>query len=63
MLLPCLVALAQLLFLSPSSDGQTCAEKQRETADIDCQFCPGCNVATVKTEGCNSMICVCGTYW
>lgn len=45
-------------------DGITCEEVQRRQMQDDAvQFCPGCNVATVKTEGCNSMMCVCGEEW
>jgi len=45
-------------------NGVTCEEVQRrQMLDDAIQFCPGCNVATLKTEGCNSMICICGEEW
>lgn len=44
-------------------EGQTCEERQREELDILCQFCPGCEVPTVRTEGCDHIICVCGEDW
>jgi len=45
-------------------EGVTCDEVQRrQMQDSTPQFCPGCGVATVKTEGCNSMICICGEEW
>lgn len=44
-------------------EGKTCLERQAEEAAIDAQSCPGCGVPTVKSEGCNSIICVCGTNW
>jgi len=31
--------------------------------DRDVQFCPHCGVATVKSEGCNDILCVCGRHW
>ncbi|CAM9380016.1 unnamed protein product [Phaeothamnion confervicola] len=44
--------------------GVTCAEVQaRELEGSGVQFCPGCNVATVKSEACNHMVCVCGEDW
>jgi len=44
-------------------EGKSCLERQAEEAVIDAQSCPGCGVPTVKSEGCNSIICVCGTSW
>lgn len=52
-------------------EGISCEEVQRrQIADINqdsesgsIQFCPGCTVATLKTEGCNHMICLCGEEW
>lgn len=43
--------------------GQSCAEVQREEMGSECQFCPGCGVATLRTEGCKEVLCVCGTVW
>ena len=34
----------------------TCAECAAEEIEIDAQFCPGCGVATVRSEGCSHMI-------
>lgn len=44
-------------------EGQTCEERQREELDIECQFCPECEVPTVRTEGCDHIVCVCGNDW
>lgn len=44
-------------------DGETCEERQREELDIFCQFCPECEVPTVRTEGCDHIVCVCGHEW
>jgi len=45
-------------------EGLKCEEVQRRQVPEDgVQFCPGCGVATVKTEGCNHMICLCGEDW
>lgn len=41
----------------------TCEERMREELEIHCQFCPTCEVPTVRTEGCDHIICVCGTDW
>lgn len=49
--------------ISEHHDGETCEEKQKGMCDVDAQFCPGCGVPTIRTEGCSSMICICGTYW
>jgi len=43
--------------------GQSCAEVQRAEMGTECQFCPGCGVATMRTEGCKEVLCVCGTVW
>jgi len=40
---------------------RTCEEVVR--LDVDVQFCPGCNVPTLRTEGCSSMVCLCGENW
>jgi hypothetical protein len=57
--------------VSGHHDGVSCEEVQRhqieginedgESGSI--QFCPACGVATLKTEGCNEMICLCGQDW
>jgi hypothetical protein len=49
--------------ISEHHEGETCEDKQRAMCDVDAQFCPSCGVATIRTEGCSSMICICGTYW
>jgi len=41
----------------------TCEERQREELDIHCQFCPECEVPTVRAEGCDHIACVCGADW
>merc|ERR1719359_81692 len=44
-------------------EGRTCEEVQREEVEVDCQFCPHCGIATLKTEGCDHMVCLCGGEW
>lgn len=44
-------------------DGQTCAERQKAEMNIEAQYCPACGVATVRSEGCSHIICVCGCNW
>jgi len=43
-------------------DHQTC-EEIAKFATVDVQFCPGCQVPTQRTEGCSSMVCLCGAQW
>jgi len=43
--------------------GMTCEEYQNETLEIGVQPCPGCGVQTERTEGCTSMMCLCGQEW
>jgi hypothetical protein len=31
--------------------------------ELDAQYCTGCGVPTVRTDGCTEMLCVCGTIW
>mmetsp|Transcript_56039 Transcript_56039/g.121168 ORF Transcript_56039/g.121168 Transcript_56039/m.121168 type:complete len:819 (+) Transcript_56039:55-2511(+) len=49
--------------VSSHHEDQTCEERQREELDIHCQFCPECEVPTVRTEGCDHIVCVCGADW
>ena len=42
---------------------ETCAEVQQKLMGTECQYCPGCGVATLRSEGCNEIFCVCGTTW
>jgi hypothetical protein len=42
---------------------QTCEEVQRGEMGASCQYCPGCNVPTLRSEGCNQILCVCGKNW
>lgn len=45
-------------------EGSSCAEILQEQLPEDgIQFCPSCGVATVRTEGCNHIICLCGENW
>jgi len=43
--------------------GTTCSQRQQEEMQIEAQFCPGCGVPTVRSEGCTHIVCVCGTEW
>ena len=43
--------------------GQSCAEVQQAEMGKECQYCPGCGVATLRTEGCKEVLCVCGAVW
>eukprot|EP00438_Fugacium_kawagutii_P031630 Skav216554 [mRNA] locus=scaffold1776:371671:373026:- [translate_table: standard] len=45
-------------------EGSSCEEILKEQLpEGDIQFCPSCGVATVRTEGCNHIICLCGENW
>ena len=44
-------------------EGRTCEEVQREESGAECQYCPGCNVPTLRSEGCSEIMCVCGEVW
>lgn len=43
--------------------GMTCEERQASELSIEAQYCPGCGVPTVKSEGCDHIVCVCGASW
>jgi len=43
--------------------GSTCEQILMSQAAIEVQFCPGCGVPTQRTEGCQSMVCLCGEHW
>merc|ERR1712228_841662 len=43
--------------------GQSCEERQASELAIEAQYCPGCGVPTVRSEGCSSISCVCGASW
>lgn len=43
--------------------GQSCTEVQQAEMGTECQYCPGCGVATLRTEGCTEVLCVCGAVW
>lgn len=49
--------------ISGHHEGVTCEEVQLAELEVECQFCPGCNVATQKTEGCDHIVCLCGQEW
>jgi hypothetical protein len=42
---------------------KTCSEIQNNERGLNCQYCPGCGVATLRTEGCMEILCVCGSVW
>jgi hypothetical protein len=44
-------------------EGLTCEEVQSRMIGADAQYCPGCGVPTLRTEGCHSILCVCGMSW
>jgi len=41
----------------------TCAERQASELSIEAQYCVECGVPTVRSEGCNHIVCVCGAHW
>lgn len=43
-------------------DYQTC-EEIIQSSTVKVQFCPGCYVPTQRSEGCSSMVCLCGEHW
>jgi len=43
--------------------GTACEEILASQAAIELQFCPACGVPTQRTEGCSSMVCLCGEHW
>mmetsp|Transcript_22454 Transcript_22454/g.32756 ORF Transcript_22454/g.32756 Transcript_22454/m.32756 type:complete len:988 (-) Transcript_22454:189-3152(-) len=44
-------------------EGMTCEETQEEQIGTDVQYCPFCGVPTLRTDGCDDMLCVCGESW
>lgn len=42
--------------------GKSCREISRELV-LDAQYCPECEVAVIKIDGCDSIRCVCGCEW
>jgi len=34
-----------------------------EELNIHVQYCPGCDVPTIRSDGCDHMLCICGTEW
>jgi len=45
-------------------EGETCEERAlEEIGDGEVNCCPVCGVPTVKVEGCEHIICVCGANW
>mmetsp|Transcript_8948 Transcript_8948/g.14833 ORF Transcript_8948/g.14833 Transcript_8948/m.14833 type:complete len:453 (-) Transcript_8948:29-1387(-) len=49
--------------ISSYHEGRTCEEVQRAELDREVEFCPACGVATLRTEGCNQISCLCGHSW
>ena len=43
--------------------GKTCEEVQSALVGEEAQYCPGCGVPTLRTEGCHQILCVCGMSW
>jgi hypothetical protein len=44
-------------------DGVDCAEVQKREMETEAQHCPHCSAATIKIEGCNHIVCLCGEEW
>ena len=42
---------------------KTCEEVQSALVGEEAQYCPGCGVPTLRTEGCHQILCVCGMSW
>jgi len=59
----CQAAVCWKCKISGHHTGITCEEVQRSELEVEVQFCGECGVATQKTEGCNSMMCLCGAQW
>jgi hypothetical protein len=49
--------------VSGHHEDQTCEEVQSAMNGENVQFCAGCNVPTIRTEGCTHIECVCGASW
>lgn len=45
--------------------GRSCEERMRKTmgSGASVQWCPQCGVPTVKSEGCDHIVCCCGASW
>lgn len=43
--------------------GESCEDVQRREIGHRVCFCPHCGVPTIKSEGCDHMVCVCGRDW
>jgi hypothetical protein len=43
--------------------GLSCMNYQRFEMGTNCQYCPSCGVATMRSEGCSQISCVCGQSW
>merc|ERR1712039_200437 len=41
----------------------SCEEMQRKEMCQEIKFCPSCRVPTIKSDGCDSIACVCGREW
>lgn len=41
----------------------SCQERMREEKSIFVQSCPSCQVPTIRSEGCSSILCLCGHVW
>lgn len=48
-------------------EGESCDKRLRDgyqgLPKGGVQWCPKCGVPTVKSEGCNHIVCVCGESW
>lgn len=47
---------------TPEVEGFVCLDCQNVPIGVD-KKCPGCQIPTIRTSGCDHMTCPCGTHW